>query len=469
MFCSRRSLIALILLTFFVAACARPTSDVDGSLQPSTTQNAVVIELTATPLVAATTEALTGPRATAAALAASVTLSIPTPTALPEDQVASDDYEALLRQAWNIVNDNYVRDNFNGVDWPGMLDAYLPRVRVIDNQEDFWGLMEQFIRELGDDHSRFVRPDRLDLEFGIPSDREGRPWTGFTVWPTREDERMLIWYVCEFGPAAAAGLWRGDVIVAIDGEDVVKTDDGFDLTALTHATFGDGESDRVVLTVLRGSEQAQELTIRLGGASGCDTWRTEILNEEPRIGYIRVPNFDGNADTNIYDAIQAMEEQAPLDGLILDIRHNPGGNADRSIAIFTEGVFGKMGPLRSDATQTIYRIRGPVRWNETTPVVVLTDGNSHSAADYFAAAMKLAGRAASIGMPTAGNTEGISGFNLADGSLIRLAVTTLELLDGTTLEGVGVIPDIEVPLGDWGLRQDPDVQLQAALDFLLTR
>jgi C-terminal processing protease CtpA/Prc len=71
-------------------------------------------------------------------------------------------------------------------------------------------------------------------------------------------------------------------------------------------------------------------------------------------------------------------------------------------------------------------------------------------------------------MPSAGNTEGIISFNLADGTLIRLAVSALLLEDGTSIEGVGVEPDIRVPLGEWGLRETPfDVQLQAAIDHLL--
>ena len=71
-------------------------------------------------------------------------------------------------------------------------------------------------------------------------------------------------------------------------------------------------------------------------------------------------------------------------------------------------------------------------------------------------------------MPTAGNTEGIVSFNLDNGSLIRLAVQTILLPDGSSLEGVGVRPDIEVPLGDWGLRQTPDVQLQRAIEEMVT-
>jgi carboxyl-terminal processing protease len=165
-------------------------------------------------------------------------------------------------------------------------------------------------------------------------------------------------------------------------------------------------------------------------------------------------------------ALRDMEKDAPLDGIIIDVRHNPGGNSDDSAGIFASGIVGTEGPLREGKQRTIYRIRG-TDWNDTTPMVVLTDGSSHSAADYFPAAMKELKRAAIIGANSAGNTEGIISFGLADGTLIRLAVSTLLLNDGTGLEGVGVTPDVAVPLGEWGLKQKPyDVQLQAAIDYL---
>jgi C-terminal peptidase prc len=381
-----------------------------------------------------------------------------------------NDYTAVLRQAWNIVNDNYVRGNFNGVDWEGVLETYLPSVQAIDNQEDFWDLMQEFMLELGDNHSRFVRPDQFASEFDLPSDQQGLPWTGFQVWPAKEDEQLFIWYVCALGPAADAGLQRGDAILAVDGQTVSRTEEGFDSALRRQTMFGDGSSDRVTLTVQRGADRdPEEMTIRLGGAAGCDGWRWGFLNQDPLIGYVRVPDFGGDTNVNILNAIEELEQDQPLDGLIVDVRHNPGGNSDRSIAVFTTGTFGLTGPLREGATQTIYRIRGPVKWNETTPVIVLTDGSSHSAAEYFATAMQQSGRATLMGMPTAGNTEGITGFNLADGSLIRLAVMTLQLPDGSTLENVGVIPDIEVELGQWGLREDPDLQLQKALEELIRR
>jgi C-terminal processing protease CtpA/Prc len=161
-----------------------------------------------------------------------------------------------------------------------------------------------------------------------------------------------------------------------------------------------------------------------------------------------------------------MEEGGPLDGLVLDVRWNPGGNSDESIGLFAEGVIGTMGPLREDEQRTVYRIPGPVEWNTTTPVAVITNQHSHSAAEYFAAGMKELDRAVIVGVNSAGNTEGITGFTLADGSLIRLAVTTLALNDGTILEGIGVTPDVIVEQEGMDLQAPYDARIQAAVETL---
>ncbi len=251
-----------------------------------------------------------------------------------------------------------------------------------------------------------------------------------------------------------------------DGEPLVPGEDGFTREQVRAVVFGTGGST-VTLTVQSGpDEEPRDLELRLGGGGGCMDWIYEVVSQNPYIGYIRIPDFDGDAANNIRQAIEQFEMDKPLDGLILDVRHNPGGNSDEAAGIFADGVVGTEGPLREGKQRTVYRIRG-VDWNDTTPLVVLTDGSSHSAADYFPASLKELGRATIIGMNSAGNTEGIVSFGLADGTLIRLAVMTMALNDGTLLEGIGVTPDIEVPLGMWGLRQQPyDVQLQAAIDFL---
>jgi carboxyl-terminal processing protease len=462
--------ILVIILAFVVNACAGVQTEVPPTQPPAslTPTQTPLPEPTATP----TKKAPSGPLATAQALAAQTTLVPPTPVGgVGSVDIAADDYVGIFKQAWAIVEAEYVRDNYNGVDWDAVYDEYLPKAEQVQSSEELHVLLADLIHELGDSHSRFVPPSRMQAEFGVgSSDGTPRPWTGIQVWPGpgREDQYLSAWYVCELSPAALAGIETGDSILAVDGEKVTTGSDGIiDSTFVSGAVFGTG-GDSVTLTIQSGPDESpRDVTVELGGAGGCDDWRHMIVNESPRIGYIRVPDFDGNAGSNILSAIRDMEKDAPLEGLILDVRHNPGGNSDDSAGIFADGIVGTVGALREGKQRQIYRIRG-VDWNDTTPLVVLTDGSSHSAADYFPAAMKELERATIIGTNSAGNTEGIVSRSLADGTLIRLAITTLLLNDGTSLEGVGVTPQVYVPLGQWGLKQKPyDVQLQAAIDYLL--
>lgn len=411
------------------------------------------------------------PLAAVQTMAASTTLIPPTPVGGVEVE-GPDDYVGIVKQAWSIVNAEYVRGNFNGADWPAIYDEYVALAEDVTSSEELWVLLGELIGELDDSHSRHVPPDRMTAEFGIDTAAAGepRPGTGIVIWPgpAREDEYLTVWEVCAISPAAQAGITTGDIITAIDGVPVEKGEEDFTREDRIAVGFGTG-GDQVTLTVWQGPDQdPKDITMVLGGVGDCPYRSHKLLSEDPRIGYVRVPDFDGDSDFAIYESIKAMEVDQPLDGLIVDVRHNPGGNSDNSIAVFTEGVVGTIGPLRDGVQRTIYRIRGPVLWNETTPVVVLTDGASHSAADYFPAAMKELGRATIVGMNSAGNTEGITGWSLADGTLIRLAVMTMALNDGTVLEGVGVTPDVIVPLGTWGLKTEPfDLQVQAGIDTLL--
>ncbi|MCF6277228.1 MAG: S41 family peptidase [Anaerolineales bacterium] len=459
-------------LALLVSACgtpARPAEPETTATQPPAAPPTATVAPSATPKPTKEPPK-TGPLATAAALSAQVTLVPPTPVGgFDTSDLAADDYVGITKQAWHIIQANYVRDNFNGADWDAVYDEYVARAETVTSSEELWDLLADMVHELNDDHSRFVPPENMQGEFGVGgSGGEGRPWTGISVWPgpSREDEYFYAWDVCEYGAAADAGLVRGDVILAVDGEPLVPGEDGFTREQTRAVTFGTG-GPTVTLTVQSGpDEDPRDVTLTLGGGGGCMDWAHEIVSESPYIGYIRVPDFDGDAASNIMAAIEDMEADQPLDGLIVDVRHNPGGNSDESSGIFADGKVGTEGPLREGKQRTSYYIRG-VDWNDTTPMVVLTDGSSHSAADYFPAAMKELGRATIIGMNSAGNTEGIISFGLADGTLIRLAVMTMALNDGTLLEGIGVTPDIEVPLGMWGLRQQPyDVQLQAAIDYL---
>lgn len=421
--------------------------------------------------VAEPTLAPDNPIAAIQTLTASTTLVPPTPVGGVVVE-GPDDYVGIVKQAWSIINTEYVRDDFNGVDWDGIYDEYVVLAEDVTSSEELWILLAALVDELGDDHSRFVPPENMGREFGIETrdDPEPQPATGITIWPgpAREDEYLTVWDVCELSSAASAGITRGDIILAIDGAPVVKVDGEYSREDLIAVGFGKG-GNSVDLTVWQDpAQEPVDLTLTLGGVGSCPYRYSFLVSEDPRIAYIRVPDFAGDTEAYLLSTIGDFENEAVLDGLILDVRHNPGGNSDDEMSIFVEGTIGTVGPLRKDKQRTIYRIRGPIHWNDSTPLVVLIDGASHSAADYFPAGLKELGRATIVGMNSAGNTEGINSWILADGTLIRLAWTTMALNDGTLLEGVGVTPDVVIPLGTWGLKAEPyDLQIQAGIDTLL--
>lgn len=410
----------------------------------------------------------TGPMATAFALAQQITLVPPTPLGGGAAIIADDDYVGIFKQAWNVVAANYYSDEFNGVDWDAIYDQYLPQAEEVDSPEELWELLEAMIGELDDNHSRFKSP--LDITGGGTA---AKLYSGVFVYPSiaREDEHALVWCVSPGGAGDKAGIKRGDHILAVDGEPFTRSEGVYDPDELITAWYGTG-ADTVVLTVLQGpGQEPKDITLDLGFFGGCDFRSYMLVSETPRIGYYRFTSFtQGDTNEDMLAAIQEMESEAPLDGFIIDIRHNTGGSvplAQDIVKIFTTGLIGTRGSLREGTNRTLLRVRGPVQWNEDTPVVILIDGHSHSAAELFSGGMQFLDRATIIGLSSNGNTEMELNFIISGGGQIFLASEIFMLPDETFLEDVGVTPDIVVPLGDWGLRLTPyDVQLQAAIDFI---
>ena len=201
-------LVGLIVFVFLVSAC-----NGGAPLQPSPTVEAVASS-TSTPLPEPTstpTQPGINVAATVAAMAAQVTLVPPTPVGgVDSKDIASDDYVGIFKQAWAIVEANYVRDNFNGVDWDAVYDEYLPKAEQVQSTDELHVLLADLIRELGDDHSRFVPPSRMQAVFGVEtSDSTApRPWSGINMWPPsgHPEPYLHAWYVCNIGPAAFAGI-----------------------------------------------------------------------------------------------------------------------------------------------------------------------------------------------------------------------------------------------------------------------
>ncbi|MEA2008264.1 MAG: hypothetical protein U9O54_04015, partial [Chloroflexota bacterium] len=161
-------LVLILALGLTLGACNSPAT----TEQPSpTVEKEEQAQATSTPTVvppSAITESTptkevpaTGPLATVAALAKQVTVQPATPVGGVKVE-GPDDYVGIIRQAWNIVDANYVRDNFNGADWDAIYDEYVALAEDVESQEELWDLLADLLGELNDDHSRFVPPSNME-------------------------------------------------------------------------------------------------------------------------------------------------------------------------------------------------------------------------------------------------------------------------------------------------------------------
>lgn len=261
-------------------------------------------------------------------------------------------------------------------------------------------------------------------------------------------------------PAEAAGLRVGDRLQAVDGTPV----SGADGRAYNEAvSLIRGENDtEVTLTVLRGSETL-DIPVRRGDVSiSYASWQVLPGN----IGYISISQFTGDAASVFHEAVESFKAQN-IDGMVIDLRNNPGGLLDQVVSIADEllptGVIVYI-KERDGTRQDFYS--GEEMYD--VPLTVLVNGMSASASEILASAVQAFDRGTVIGLNTYG--KGIVQSLITykeDGAGIQLTTSSYyDALDRCP-QGVGVQPDIEIALEGDSVPLDPDPasdnQLAAAI------
>ena len=286
---------------------------------------------------------------------------------------------------------------------------------------------------------------------------------GISITVRQEGDGFFVTKVNEGGPADAAGMLAGDVIVEIEGQSAAG------MTADDARNLVRGEPDtQVQLAVRRGSE-----TIAFS------VTRKEVLTPvatgqllDGNIGLVTIANFDSRC----YDESKAAIDQLIRDGataLIFDVRNNPGGYKDEMVMLLDYLL--PEGPLfRSED------YRGQVLLDESNaahldiPMAVLVNGYSYSAAEFFAAALMEYDAAMVVGQKTYGKGYFQTTIHLNDGSAVGLSIGKYTTPEGKNLAGVGITPDIVVEVDEetdvaiyaGTLAPDADPQIQAAVKAL---
>lgn len=279
----------------------------------------------------------------------------------------------------------------------------------------------------------------------------------------REDGYIDIQKVEPGSPAQEAGIQPGDILIGVEGKDAS--------TMTTDQVKGmvRGEKGTAVQLKLRRGEEILELSVLRKEIQTVVASGTML---EGNVGLVQIVNFDSRCKKETLTAVQDLLQQGAK-ALIFDVRYNPGGYKDEMV-----GILDHLLPEGALFRSVDYNGREEVDYSDAAhldiPMAVLVNQDSYSAAELFAAALQEYEAAIVVGQHTTGKGHYQNTFRLPDGSAVVLSVGRYTTPKGVNLDGVGIAPDVEVPVEEnlyWQiyagnvLPQD-DPQIQAAVKAL---
>jgi carboxyl-terminal processing protease len=379
--------------------------------------------------------------------------------------LSSEQQLSIFDDLWNIVNEEYLYEDFNGVDWDATYQAYAAKIEGGLDDEGFYQAMRDMIYSLNDDHSTFLSPEEA-LEEDAEYEGDAN-FVGIGIWvaPVEERKRVVILLVFPDSPAAQAGLKSHDSILAVDGEPVLD-----EMEETIDSILGP-EGTPVTLTVQSPGGAPRELSITRTRINGSLPMPNEVLTSPGgrRIGYLFIPTMaDGTVGNRVKDVLEALSADGPLDGLILDNRYNGGGYntvMEDVLAYFAGGLVGYF--VNREGKESLRISAKDVGGSTTVPLVVLIGPDTVSFGEIFAGILKDQGRATLIGETTYGNVETLWGYDFEDGSRAWIAHDTFRPANHPEddWEKSGIIPDISASAAWDQVTSESDPVIQAALDY----
>ena len=286
---------------------------------------------------------------------------------------------------------------------------------------------------------------------------------GITITEDAEAGGMRVEEVVSGGPAEEAGIRMGDLLLAVEGEDVLTL--GIDGTR--NLVRGE-EGTHVNMHFSRNGTEYDVSVERRSIETPVVTG--ELLDGS--IGYVKIDNFDDRSAAETIAFVQDLIGQG-AEALLFDVRFNPGGYADELVKVLDYLL------PEGDLFRSVdYAGREEVDTSDAScvelPMAVLVNEDSYSAAEFFAAALQEYEWATIVGSQTYGKGNFQTAFYLSDGSMVNLSIGKYYTPGGKSLSETGVTPDVVVDLDDEqyallyynALEQADDPQFQAAIDTL---
>lgn len=330
-------------------------------------------------------------------------------------------------------------------------------IGTLDDKQMLEMAIKGYVAGVGDEYTEYYTPEEMSEQL----DTAMGNYVGIGIYMivNYEEGAITILEPMEGSPAEAAGLKEGDIIISVEGTQITKDN----VTDMSNAIKGE-EGTKVKLGIKRGDDtfevEVERKKIELSHIN------SKML--ENKIAYIQIKDFDGGTAEEFKENYNNLKSQGAT-SLIIDLRNNGGGVVDEAIDIL-EMICDRDSTLLiekdKDGNEEITKSKEDPIIN--MPIVVLTNGNSASASEILAGALKDNKKATIVGEKTYGKGVIQTLFSLTDGSGLKITTAEYCTPNRTQINKIGIEPDIEVKLPEniKELTEKNDTQLQRAIKEL---
>ena len=346
----------------------------------------------------------------------------------------SDSPKEVIDQVWQIVYRDYLDSSgdYDEKSWR-QLRSKLLKKSFAGNAESYEAI-RGMLASLNDPYTRFLDPKQFkEMRIDTSGELMG---VGIQLSLDTKTKELVVVSPIEGTPASRAGVLSKDVIVSIDGDSTkgMSTEDAVKL-------IRGPEGSDVVLGLRRGDQVLDVPLTRARIEINAVTYRLNKTQDQRKIGYIRLKQFNANAAKEMRQAAKSLEEQG-AEGYVLELRGNPGGLLEASIDIarqwLNEGII--VSTRTREGIRDVRRATGSAITDK--PLVVLIDQGSASASEILSGSLQDNSRAELVGQKTFGKGLVQAVRGLSDGSGLTVTIAKYLTPKGTDIHKNGIEPDV---------------------------
>lgn len=375
----------------------------------------------------------------------------------------TDSPKEVIDEAWQIIYRNYLAStgDYDKGSWRQLRKDLLSK--TYSTKKEAYEAIRGMLLTLDDPYTRFMDPDEFkELHIDTTGELTG---VGIQLSFDEDTQRLTVVAPIEDGPAATAGVQTNDRIVGIDGKDA-RGMSSQEAVQLIRGPIG----SLVTLTIERDDEEDFDVVIIRDRVSiNPVVSRINTTATGTQVGYIRLKQFSANAATDMSEVVKDMEAQG-VDAYVLDLRFNPGGLLEASVAISDQwlDVGVPIVSIQSERSKSVRFTRKEPLTDD--PLVILVNEVSASASEILSGAIQDNDRGQLVGKQTFGKGLVQSVRGLSDGSGMTVTISKYLTPNGRDIHREGIAPDVESllsveelqDLGVDGLGTDQDRQYRVA-------